>query len=70
MGVMGILWKISKWYNRYQFFMWASGVLTAIAAPLIGYATYFLGINNQRAELVSDSPEYANDITAGSLING
>ena len=61
---MGILWKISKWYNRYQFFMWASGVLTAIAAPLIGYATYFLGINNQRAELVSDSPEYANDITA------
>lgn len=36
--------------------------------PLIGYATYFLGINNQRAELVSDSPEYANDITAGSLI--
>lgn len=68
MGVMGILWKISKWYNRYQFFMWASGVLTAIAAPLIGYATYFLGINNQRAELVSDSPEYANDITAGSLI--
>ena len=68
MGVMGILWKISKWYNRYQFFMWASGVLTAIAAPLIGYATYSLGINNQRAELVSDSPEYANDITAGSLI--
>ena len=68
MGVMGILWKISKWYNRYQIFMWASGVLTAIAAPLIGYATYFLGINNQRAELVSDSPEYANDITAGSLI--
>lgn len=68
MGVMGILWKISKWYNRYQFFMWASGVLTAVAAPLIGYATYFLGINNQRAELVSDSPEYANDITAGSLI--
>ena len=68
MGVMGILWKISKWYNRYQFFMWASGVLTAIAAPLIGYATYFLGINNQHAELVSDSPEYANDITAGSLI--
>ena len=65
---MGILWKISKWYNRYQFFMWASGVLTAIAAPLIGYATYFLGINNQHAELVSDSPEYANDITAGSLI--
>lgn len=68
MGVMGILWKISKWYNRYQFFMWASGVLTAIVAPLIGYATYFLGINNQHAELVSDSPEYANDITAGSLI--
>lgn len=68
MGVMGILWKISKWYNRYQFFMWASGVLTAVAAPLVGYATYFLGINNQRAELVSDSPEYANDITAGSLI--
>ena len=46
----------------------ASGVLTAIAAPLIGYATYFLGINNQHAELVSDSPEYANDITAGNLI--
>lgn len=67
-NAMGILWKISKWYNRYQFFMWASGVLTAIAAPLVGYATYFLGINNQRAELVSDSPEYANDITAGSLI--
>ena len=67
-NAMGILWKISKWYNRYQFFMWASGVLTAIAAPLIGYATYFLGINNQHAELVSDSPEYANDITAGSLI--
>lgn len=42
--------------------------MTAIAAPLIGYATYFLGINNQHAELVSDSPEYANDITAGSLI--
>ena len=50
-NAMGILWKISKWYNRYQFFMWASGVLTAIAAPLIGYATYFLGINNQHAEL-------------------
>lgn len=32
------------------------------------YATYFLGINNQHAELVSDSPEYANDITAGNLI--
>lgn len=68
MGVMGILWKISKWYNRYQFLMWAVGSITAIAAPLIGYATYFLGINNQHAELVSDSPEYANDITAGSLI--
>lgn len=68
MGVMGILWKISKWYNRYQFLMWAVGSITAIAAPLVGYATYFLGINNQHAELVSDSPEYANDITAGSLI--
>lgn len=67
-NAMGILWKISKWYNRYQFLMWAVGSITAIAAPLIGYATYFLGINNQRAELVSDSPEYANDITAGSLI--
>ena len=67
-NAMGILWKISKWYNRYQFFMWASGVLTAIAAPLVGYATYFLGINNQHAELVSDSPEYANEITAGNLI--
>ena len=65
---MGILWKISKWYNRYQFLMWAVGSITAIAAPLVGYATYFLGINNQHAELVSDSPEYANDITAGSLI--
>ena len=65
---MGILWKISKWYNRYQFLMWAVGSITAIAAPLIGYAAYFLGINNQHAELVSDSPEYANDITAGSLI--
>ena len=68
MGVMGILWKISKWYNRYQFFMWASGVLTAIAAPLIGYATYFLGVGNQRAELLSDSPEYANDMTAANVI--
>lgn len=68
MGVMGILWKISKWYNRYQFLMWAVGSITAIAAPLVGYATYFLGINNQRAELVSDSPEYANEITAGNLI--
>lgn len=67
-NAMGILWKISKWYNRYQFLMWAVGSITAIAAPLVGYATYFLGINNQRAELVSDSPEYANDITAGSLI--
>lgn len=67
-NAMGILWKISKWYNRYQFLMWAVGSITAIAAPLIGYAAYFLGINNQRAELVSDSPEYANDITAGSLI--
>lgn len=67
-NAMGILWKISKWYNRYQFLMWAVGSITAIAAPLIGYATYLLGINNQRAELVSDSPEYANDITAGNLI--
>ncbi len=67
-NAMGILWKISKWYNRYQFLMWAVGSITAIAAPLIGYATYFLGINNQHAELVSDSPEYANDITAGNLI--
>lgn len=67
-NAMGILWKISKWYNRYQFLMWAVGSITAIAAPLIGYAAYFLGINNQHAELVSDSPEYANDITAGSLI--
>lgn len=67
-NAMGILWKIIKWYNRYQFLMWAVGSITAIAAPLIGYATYFLGINNQRAELVSDSPEYANDITAGNLI--
>lgn len=65
---MGILWKISKWYNRYQFLMWAVGSITAIAAPLIGYATYFLGVGNRRAELLSDSPEYANDITAGSLI--
>ena len=67
-NAMGILWKISKWYNRYQVLMWAVGSITAIAAPLIGYATYFLGINNQHAELVSDSPEYANDITAGNLI--
>lgn len=67
-NAMGILWIISKWYNRYQFLMWAVGSITAIAAPLVGYATYFLGINNQRAELVSDSPEYANDITAGNLI--
>lgn len=67
-NAMGILWKISKWYNRYQFLMWAVGSITAIAAPLVGYATYFLGINNQRAELVSDSPEYANEITAGNLI--
>ena len=65
---MGILWKISKWYNRYQFLMWAVGSITAIAAPLIGYATYFLGVGNRRAELLSDSPEYANDITAGNLI--
>lgn len=65
---MGILWKISKWYNRYQFLMWAVGSITAIAAPLIGYATYFLGVDNRRAELLSDSPEYANDITAGNLI--
>ena len=65
---MGILWKISKWYNRYQFLMWAVGSIAAIAAPLIGYATYFLGVGNRRAELLSDSPEYANDITAGSLI--
>lgn len=68
MGVMGIFWKISKWYNRYQFLMWAAGILTAVAAPLVGYASYFLGINNQRAELLLDSPEYANDITAGNLI--
>lgn len=68
MGVMGIFWKISKWYNRYQFLMWAAGILTVVAAPLVGYASYFLGINNQRAELLLDSPEYANDITAGSLI--
>ena len=67
-NAMGILWKISKWYNRYQFLMWAVGSITAIAAPLVGYATYFLGINNQRAELVSDSPEYANELTAGNLI--
>lgn len=67
-NAMGILWKISKWYNRYQFLMWAVGSITTIAAPLVGYATYFLGINNQRAELVSDSPEYANEITAGNLI--
>lgn len=67
-NAMGILWKISKWYNRYQFLMWAVGSITAIAAPLVGYATYFLGINNQRAELVSDSPEYANEITADNLI--
>lgn len=65
---MGILWKISKWYNHYQFLMWAVGSITAIAAPLIGYATYFLGVGNRRAELLSDSPEYANDITAGNLI--
>lgn len=65
---MGILWKISKWYNRYQFLMWAVGSITAIAAPLIGYAAYFLGVGSRRAELVSDSPEYANDITAGNLI--
>lgn len=65
---MGILWKISKWYNRYQFLMWAVGSITAIAAPLIGYAAYFLGVGSRRAELLSDSPEYANDITAGSLI--
>lgn len=68
MGVMGILWKISKWYNRYQFLMWAVGSITAIAAPLIGYAAYFLGVGSRRAELLSDSPEYANDITAGNLI--
>lgn len=65
---MGILWKISKWYNRYQFLMWAVGSITAIAAPLIGYAAYFLGVGSRRAELLSDSPEYANDITAGNLI--
>ena len=65
---MGILWKISKWYNRYQFLMCAVGSITAIAAPLIGYAAYFLGVGSRRAELLSDSPEYANDITAGNLI--
>lgn len=65
---MGILWIISKWYNRYQFLMWAVGSITAIAAPLIGYAAYFLGVGSRRAELLSDSPEYANDITAGNLI--
>lgn len=65
---MGILWKISKWYNRYQFLMWAVGSITAIAAPLIGYAAYFLGVGSRRAELLSDSPEYANDITDGNLI--
>lgn len=65
---MGILGKISKWYNRYQFLMWAVGSITAIAAPLIGYAAYFLGVGSRRAELLSDSPEYANDITAGNLI--
>ena len=65
---MGILWKISKWYNRYQFLMWAVGSITAIAAPLIGYAAYFLGVGSRLAELLSDSPEYANDITAGNLI--
>lgn len=68
MGVMGIFWKISKWYNRYQFLMWAAGILTAVAAPLVGYASYFLGINNQRAELLLDSPEYANDMTAANVI--
>lgn len=67
-NAMGILWKISKWYNRYQFLMWAVGSITAIAAPLIGYAAYFLGVGSRRAELLSDSPEYANDITAGNLI--
>lgn len=65
---MGIFWKISKWYNRYQFLMWAAGILTAVAAPLVGYASYFLGINNQRAELLLDSPEYANDMTAANVI--
>lgn len=35
---------------------------------LIGYAAYFLGVGSRRAELLSDSPEYANDITAGNLI--
>lgn len=65
---MGILWKISKWYNRYQFLMWAVGSITAIAAPLIGYAAYFFGVGSRRAELLSDSPEYANDITAGNLV--
>ena len=68
MGVMGIFWKISKWYNRYQFLMWAAGILTAVAAPLVGYATYFLGVGNRRAELLSDSPEYANDMTAANVI--
>lgn len=48
--------------------MWAVGSITAIAAPLIGYAAYFLGVGSRRAELLSDSPEYANDITAGNLI--
>ena len=65
---MGLLWKSRQWYNRYQFLMWAVGSITAIAAPLIGYAAYFLGVGSRRAELLSDSPEYANDITAGNLI--
>ncbi|KAA8825740.1 hypothetical protein EMO92_04560 [Bifidobacterium reuteri] len=65
---MGILWKISKWYNRYQFLMWIIGILTAIATPLVGYASYLLSANNQHAELLSDSPEYADETTTSNLL--
>ncbi len=30
---MNILWKIITWCNHYQFIMWTTGILTAIAAP-------------------------------------
>ncbi|WP_152597182.1 hypothetical protein [Bifidobacterium saguini] len=44
------------------------GVITAVAAPLIGYISYCLGVSDQHAELLADSPEYANDTVTVNLL--